>query len=111
MAKITPFSNKECQDVERAARSILNGDIRVPDELKQLRIKWWPWIETFLRCVSKRNGEYLHLPYSGGAMEQPHKTMKVFDVLQNVYVEKIKKDQEAQTAKMKSNAMSRPRRR
>lgn len=61
-------------------------------------------ITTFLRCVSKENGEYIHLPYDGGAMSQPHKSMAAFDVLQNVFITKIKKENEARAAKIKSRS-------
>lgn len=34
------------------------------------------------------------LPFSGGAMEQPIKTMEVYSVIRNCYREKITKDLE-----------------
>lgn len=70
----------------------------------KLKEKWGLLVTTFLRCVSKENGEYIHLPYSGGAMDQPYKTMEAFDVLQNVYITKIKKDHESHMAKIKAGS-------
>jgi hypothetical protein len=34
----------------------------------------------------------MHLPFSGGALEQPCKTMDVLETVQNVYLEKLKDD-------------------
>jgi hypothetical protein len=74
----------------------------------ELRRKYGLLVATFLRCVSKENGEYLHLPYAGGAMDQPYKTMEAFDLLQNVYVEKIQKDNKDHVAKIQARARPTP---
>jgi hypothetical protein len=61
----------------------------------------------FLRGIDKENGNYLHLPVDGGLDDQPSKTMEAFDVLQNVWVEHIKVEQEKHQAKLKSIQASR----
>jgi len=34
----------------------------------------------------------LHLPYSGGVLEQPIRTMELFEVVQVVFSEKLKEE-------------------
>lgn len=42
-------------------------------------------------CVDARYGNLLHLPYSGGAMEQPIYDCEVYFVLQDLYREILTK--------------------
>jgi hypothetical protein len=107
LAARPPFRPEEAAEVERAGRSIFFGDAIIDEtgkvrpgfeEIWELRKKWWPLINLFLKCISKRNGEYAHFPVSGGAEEQPDKTMRAFDVLQEVYIGKMKADHEKKVA-------------
>jgi hypothetical protein len=45
------------------------------------------------RVFDARYGNYLHLPFAGGVMDQPDKTMKVLDILQEEFRKKIASDQ------------------
>lgn len=123
MAKRPPFRAEEKAEIERAGRSVFYGDaivdkdtgVVIPgyEEIWELRKKWWPIIALFLRCVSKKNGEFLHLPVSGGAEEQPFKTMTALEVLQEVYIGKMSEDNKKhaadQQAKIQSMRVSRGR--
>jgi len=58
--------------------------------------KWGIVIRLFLLSVNRENGTLMHLPTSGGLLNQPKKTMDVFLFLQEIFIrkmnEKIKKE-------------------
>ena len=41
-----------------------------------------------------RYGNLLHLPFVGGVLEQPAKTMAVYGVIQAIYCDKLMEDME-----------------
>jgi len=45
-----------------------------------------------------------HLPYSGGALEQPYKTMRMWMIMRSVLAEYISKENEKKMKEMKSRA-------
>lgn len=48
--------------------------------------------DMFLQSVDRRTGSLLHLPFSGGVMEQPAKTMTIYNIMQNCFFKKLKAD-------------------
>lgn len=61
--------------------------------------RWMALINAFLAAVDRKTGSLLHLPVAGGALEQPYKTMQVFQLLQGVFGEELKKQADAQVGK------------
>lgn len=45
----------------------------------------------FLACVDRENGNLLNLPCEGGILGQPWKTMQVFEFLQSIFIERVRK--------------------
>jgi hypothetical protein len=41
-----------------------------------------------------RYGNLLHLPFDGGVLEQPAKTMAVYGIIQSIYCDKLLEDME-----------------
>jgi hypothetical protein len=48
-------------------------------------------IETFLAGANPMSGAIGHLPYAGGVMEQPSRTMGIWRMLQGEYIEAMPK--------------------
>jgi len=61
----------------------------IPSELQGAYQKWMILVHVFLRCIDRENGSYAQMPYSGGVMEQPERTMQAMDLLQGVYGEEL----------------------
>lgn len=90
MAGVAPFDEGDRASIKRFARSVFAGQ-RIPNELEEDGRRWGLMIQSFLASVNRENGSLLHLPFSGGAMEQPYKTMQVYEFLQGVFMEEIDK--------------------
>lgn len=43
-------------------------------------------------CLGRESAELLSLPYSGGYMEQPIRTMQAAGVVQNAFSERLKQE-------------------
>lgn len=54
-------------------------------------MEWAVVVQAFLGAVNRENGTLVHLPYAGGVLEQPYKTMQVFSLLQSIFIEEIEK--------------------
>lgn len=73
---------------------MFNG--RYNQELYKEYEEWLPYItEVFLPMIDSESGDFIHLLYSGGVLEQPYMTMNLIRHIQGVYKkiqsEKIKK--------------------
>lgn len=90
MAGVAPFDETDRAEVKRVARSVFNGH-GIPTELEGEAMRWATMIQAFLSSVDRENGSLLHLPFSGGILEQPYRTMSVFSLLQSVFLEEIEK--------------------
>lgn len=55
------------------------------EETAEWCVKWSALIQMFCQSVDRRTGSFLHLPFSGGVLEQPSKTMTIFRVLQEEF--------------------------
>jgi len=62
----------------------------VHSEIRELVPKWGGLVSVLLHCVSREDGSYINLPYDGGAMRQPSRTMQALDVLQEILVKRIR---------------------
>lgn len=90
-----PFSlsNQEVQEIRDCGQIYFSGGNPAADkELKQIWTKWREFFFSCFNCLDARYGNFLALPFSGGAMEQPMKTMQVYSLIRDLYREKIKRD-------------------
>ncbi len=58
--------------------------------MKEFAKRWGGVIEMFLASVDREHGSILHLPYPGGVLQQPRRTLQVWRFLQSVYTEAIR---------------------
>ncbi|MCQ2052955.1 MAG: hypothetical protein MJZ03_03370 [archaeon] len=52
-------------------------------------LKWNPFFQMFLQSVDRRTGSLLHLPFDGGIMNQPSKTMTILMIMQEVFIQTL----------------------
>jgi hypothetical protein len=52
--------------------------------------KWGYIARLFFTCVNRENGTMQSLPFRGGVMDQPAKTLSVFETMQGLFMEHIK---------------------
>jgi len=71
----------------RLARSVFStGNGTVPQDDLGAMAKWGIWMQAFVASVNPVSGALLHLPFGGGAMEQPVKTMAVWNIIHHEYL-------------------------
>ena len=95
MDRIYSFSCSpvEESEIRQLARFLFNGaNPTEQPELAEIYYKWKLLFEVFLQSVDRRTGSYLHLPFAGGILDQPAKTMSVLGVMQAEFFEKLSKD-------------------
>ncbi|RKZ08508.1 hypothetical protein DRQ25_08925 [Candidatus Fermentibacteria bacterium] len=68
----------------------------------EIGVKIFSIIKLFELALGFEYGDVLHLPYSGGVMEQPAKTLEVWKIARSVYIKKLSADNKKEMAKMKS---------
>jgi hypothetical protein len=106
-----PFalSKKEEWEIRQIARLLFGGgNPALQEETRELWRKWRHFFDVFVYCRDARYGNLLHFPFSGGAFEQPVKTMEAIGLIQNLYIKHIQDKQEEANRKIGSGA--RPRR-
>ncbi len=62
------------------------------DETAPYVLRYGPLVEMFIEVVDRENGSLFALPYSGGWLEQPYKTMQAIGLLQSLFSEKIREE-------------------
>lgn len=96
MDGIHPFSLREdeAREIKEIARVFFKGGNPMADkELKECYPKWSIFFSIFLAARDARYGNLLHLPFEGGAANQPMKTMAVIQLIQSVYIDKLVDEQ------------------
>ena len=58
--------------------------------------------DTFMVVSSVENGDVFSLPYSGGALQQPYKTMKMWQIFKNELGSHIAKENKKKAQQSKS---------
>ena len=62
--------------------------------------EWLPYIvDIYAPIRNSENGDFLHLPFPGGVLDQPYQTMQILKEIQNTYRQVV---QEVNTAKLKN---------
>ena len=90
MAGVTPFGEGEVSAIREVMRDFLLGGGAGPDTIDMHR-RWGYMARLFFMSADKEHGSLLHLPYPGSIMEQPAKTLAVFELMQNIFVEHLNK--------------------
>jgi len=55
---------------------------------------WGPIVNMCVMCLGRESAEMMHLPYSGGYLEQPARTMQAAGVIQEVFAERLRQEYE-----------------
>jgi hypothetical protein len=71
----------------------VGGDPDGYPELKGVYAKYKDIFDIFEICVDARYGNFLHLPFSGGVMDQGAKTMDILKYIRSLFREKIADEQ------------------
>jgi hypothetical protein len=90
MAGITPFSEGEVHEIREVMRDFLLGGGAGPDTISMHR-RWGYLARLFFISIDKENGSLIHLPSAGPLLDQPAKTLGIFELMQNIFVEHINK--------------------
>jgi len=77
------------------ASLIFRGENADEELLEAYRADLWLWwIQQFLVMVHRKYGHLVHLPTSGGALEQPYRAMAILTTIQRVYFDFLKEQNE-----------------
>lgn len=93
MDAIYPFSESDRWEVRQVALILFNGGMPC-NEIAGYAKKWALFFKLFYTTIDRKTGSFLHLPFGGGVMEQPAKTMDVLRYLQSLWIEKIADEME-----------------
>jgi len=94
MGGITPFGEAERASLNRAARTLIWGDHVTRATAPDVQ-RWGAIVQLYLLAVNGDNGSMQALPYEGGLLEQPWRTMQVFEALQGKFCERLHEQNEA----------------
>jgi len=83
-----PFSESDRWEVRQVALILFNGGM-LDTEIEAYAKKWALFFKLFYTAIDRKSGSILHLPFAGGIMEQPAKTMEILRYLQSLWIEKI----------------------
>ena len=90
MGWVAPFSAEEGAELERVARASIWGYMHEIDEPHAAMYS--QITRAAINGLDRETGTWVHLPYSGGTLQQPIRTMQAFGVVQAVFGEKLKEE-------------------
>ena len=90
MARNPPFSVEDQNELGPIASILFSGGA-LPESSRGAAEKWATAIRMFLMAVNRENGTLVHLPESGGLLDQPKRTMDIMLFLQNIFIRCIQK--------------------
>jgi hypothetical protein len=88
---ITPEEKTEIRNLFKVVS--LGGNPYGYTELKDIFPKYKTLFSIFEICIDVRYGNFLHFPFSGGALEQPVKTMEMLKYIQVLYRQRIAEEE------------------
>lgn len=91
MGEGAPFSEEEQAAIGRVAYSMVRGE-QTTGPLRSETASWGGIVQLLLSVINGDNGSMHALPYDGGFMEQPWRTMQVFAIVQGALREKLSDD-------------------
>lgn len=92
MDKVYPFSPTpaEYKEIKQPFKLLLDGiDPSQQEETAEAFYKYANLFDLFFLMVDRRTGSFLNLPFSGGVLNQPSKTMKFLIYLQSLFLSKL----------------------
>jgi hypothetical protein len=92
VAEGPPFSEDERTELRQVANILFEGGHITHDYVPFVQ-KWGYCVRLFLVSVDHENASLVHLPCSGGVLEQPFRTMQVFEYLQSLFIKYVNKEQ------------------
>lgn len=93
MGAASPFSQEERRTLREIAKDIIGGG-RVARWNEDAATRWAPLVNLTVGCLGRESAELLSLPYSGGFLEQPTRTMQAVSVVQEVFAERLRQEYE-----------------
>ncbi len=99
MDGFTSNYGKKKQEIRDVAKQYFYGGNVSQPEILPLFKKWHFYFQLFLMCINTKNGYYEHLPVNTSAINQPYVTMQIMDLLKDLWIEKIKYDQDQASKK------------
>lgn len=93
MDEASPFSQEERHELREVAKDLINGG-RVSTWNKDAAPFWSPLVHMTVACLGRESAELMHLPYRGGFMEQPSRTMQAVGVIQEAFAERLRQEYE-----------------
>jgi len=69
-------------------RDFLGGGAPGPDTA-EYHGRWGYMARLFFMGINRENGTLQHLPYPGSLLQQPAKTLSVFEVMQGCFMEHV----------------------
>lgn len=85
-----PFGERDRWEVRQLALVYFRGG-RVTKDLEEFAGKWLVWLDLYLEAADLETGRMMTLPYPGGLLQQPVRTMAMFGYLRSLYLEARKK--------------------
>lgn len=87
------LTEKEAGEIRTLARVIFSGGNPLAmDETAEIYCKWSYMFHIFEYLKHPKYGTYIHFPFPGALMQQPFKTMSVFDVMRQIWIEKLQQE-------------------
>lgn len=47
------------------------------------------YVDLFFSIIDRRYGNWMHLPFAGGYLQQPYRTMGILNIMRGIYLEKL----------------------
>ena len=81
-----PFSEKDRSEIASLCAEVFNGRAGATNDVCIEYAKWLPYIvQLYLPLIDSESGDFLHFPYPGSLVEQPHITMETLRLVQLNY--------------------------
>jgi hypothetical protein len=88
-----PFSQAERQKLRELTKDVVNGG-RISTWNADGAGKYLPLIQMAVMVMGRESAEILTMPYEGGFLEQPTRTMQALAVVQEVFAERLRQEYE-----------------
>lgn len=93
MDGLAPFSQEERQKLRELTKDTVNGG-RISTWNLDGAGRYLPLIQLSVMVMGRESAEVLTMPYEGGYLEQPTRTMQAIAVVQEVFAERLRQEYE-----------------
>lgn len=95
MDGFSPFRQVDRWEIRQVAKIVFYGGSVDDEAIYPLYLKWKFYFSIFDKIIEHRSGDYRCPPFQTiDWIYQPYKTMQVFDLLRELWIQKLKSDQE-----------------